>query len=115
MILVTGAAGFIGFHVAQRLLGDGHAVHGLDNLNDYYDPELKKARLRLLTGNPGFVFHRTDLADHAAIAGIFEKHRPEHVVDHAGSAPPRGTETPPSVGPPSWLAAFEILRMASLN
>ena len=105
-VLVTGAAGFIGFHVAQRLLGDGHAVHGLDNLNDYYDPELKKARLRLLTGNPGFVFHRTDLADHAAIAGIFEKHRPEHVVHLAAQAGVRHSISHPRLYTESNVTGF---------
>ena len=55
-ILVTGAAGFIGFHVARRLLAEGRAVVGLDNLNDYYDPALKKARLDILRGERGFAF-----------------------------------------------------------
>src|SRR5579864_5679017 len=57
-ILVTGAAGFIGFHLARRLLADGHRVHGADNLNDYYDPRLKQARLEMLLAAPGFSFQR---------------------------------------------------------
>lgn len=86
MILVTGAAGFIGFHVVQRLINDGHSVHGVDNLNDYYDPALKAARLRILTAYPGFTFHRTDIADQASVEEIFAVHRPESVVHLAAQA-----------------------------
>ena len=64
-ILVTGAAGFIGFHVARRLLAEGHHVVGLDSLNSYYDPALKQARLDILRREPGFIFEHTDLADRA--------------------------------------------------
>ncbi|MBY7247255.1 NAD-dependent epimerase/dehydratase family protein [Enterobacter hormaechei] len=60
--LVTGAGGFIGFHVSQRLLKDGHHVVGIDNLNDYYDVSLKQARLNLLQSSL-FTFHKMDLAD----------------------------------------------------
>jgi UDP-glucuronate 4-epimerase len=86
MILVTGAAGFIGFHVAQRLLRDGHAVHGVDNLNDYYDVALKQARLRLLQKSARFTFDRTDLADAAAVTAFFAAHSPEYVV-HLAAQP----------------------------
>jgi UDP-glucuronate 4-epimerase len=86
MILVTGAAGFIGFHVAQRLLRDGQAVHGLDNLSDYYDVDLKEARLRLLRDFPQFTFHRTDLADAESVAALFARHPPEMVV-HLAAQP----------------------------
>jgi len=86
MILVTGAAGFIGFHVAQRLLRDGHAVHGVDNLNDYYDVTLKEARLRVLQENPNFTFHRIDLADADPVAALFAAHPPEYVV-HLAAQP----------------------------
>ena len=65
-ILVTGAAGFIGFHIARRLLAEGRNVVGLDNLNNYYDPALKAARLNILKGESGFSFERIDLADRAA-------------------------------------------------
>ena len=64
-ILVTGAAGFIGFHVARRLLAEGHTVVGLDNLNDYYDPALKAARLDILRGKQGFAFDLVSDADEA--------------------------------------------------
>ena len=70
-ILVTGAAGFIGMHVARRLAGRGDSVTGVDNLNDYYDPALKQARLARLEGTPGFRFERLDLADRAATERLF--------------------------------------------
>ncbi|MDR3465407.1 MAG: NAD-dependent epimerase [Xanthobacteraceae bacterium] len=70
-ILVTGAAGFIGFHVAQRLLQAGRRVVGVDNLNDYYDPALKQARLNVLRNDERFRFSRLDLADAAATAALF--------------------------------------------
>ena len=70
-ILVTGAAGFIGMHVARRLAGRGDTVTGVDNLNDYYDPALKQARLARLEGTPGFRFERLDLADRAATERLF--------------------------------------------
>ena len=65
-ILVTGAAGFIGSHVAQRLLARGETVIGIDNLNSYYDVRLKEARLARLRDKPGFTFHRVDIAETAA-------------------------------------------------
>jgi UDP-glucuronate 4-epimerase len=86
MILVTGAAGFIGFHVAQRLLREGHAVHGVDNLNDYYDVALKEARLRLLQENPQFTFQRIDLADAPAVAAAFAARPPAYVI-HLAAQP----------------------------
>ncbi len=69
--LVTGAAGFIGFHVTQRLLAAGHQVVGLDNLNDYYDVNLKTARLDLIKNHPEFTFVKGDLADREGIAELF--------------------------------------------
>jgi UDP-glucuronate 4-epimerase len=74
-ILVTGAAGFIGFHVARRLAEQGRAVVGLDNLNSYYDAKLKQARLDELAQLPGFRFERIDLADRARVAELFAAHR----------------------------------------
>jgi len=85
-ILVTGAAGFIGFHLAHRLLADGWTVHGVDSLNAYYDPRLKDARLAELKTSPGFHFHKSDLADRAATAAIFEKIRARYVVHLAAQA-----------------------------
>ena len=65
-VLVTGAAGFIGFHLSKRLIAEGHTVVGIDNLNDYYSVQLKKDRLAQLQALPGFTFEHTDLADDAA-------------------------------------------------
>jgi UDP-glucuronate 4-epimerase len=85
-ILVTGAAGFIGFHVAQRLLSSGSTVVGLDCVNDYYDPALKEARLDILKGQPKFTFVKSDLADREATKSLFEKHRFPVVVHLAAQA-----------------------------
>ncbi len=82
--LVTGAAGFIGFHVALRLCGEGHRVVGLDNLNDYYEVSLKEARLAQLLPLPGFHFERIDLADRQAIAALFARERFDRVI-HLGA------------------------------
>ncbi|MBS0366225.1 MAG: NAD-dependent epimerase [Proteobacteria bacterium] len=85
-ILVTGAAGFIGSHTAQRLLARGHEVVGLDNLNDYYDVTLKQARLKRLTGQAGFRFERLDLADDAAMAALFAHEKFARVIHLAAQA-----------------------------
>jgi UDP-glucuronate 4-epimerase len=85
-ILVTGAAGFIGFHVSQRLLARGDQVLGVDNLNDYYDPALKEARLARLTPDPLFTFFRLDIADRQATAEMFARERPARVVHLAAQA-----------------------------
>jgi UDP-glucuronate 4-epimerase len=85
-ILLTGCAGFIGFHVAERLLADGHDVVGLDNLSDYYDPTLKQARLDRLTPHTAFTFERVDVSDRALMADVFRRHRPARVVHLAAQA-----------------------------
>jgi UDP-glucuronate 4-epimerase len=84
--LVTGAAGFIGFHLARRLADDGDVVVGIDNLNDYYDPTLKKARLEQLADQPNFAFHYIDLTDPGAVWHIFESQQPTHVIHLAAQA-----------------------------
>jgi len=73
-VLVTGAAGFIGFHTCLRLLARGDTVVGVDNLNAYYDPKLKQARLAQLRDLPGFIFHHTDIADRPAMAALAKAH-----------------------------------------
>ncbi|WP_343576267.1 NAD-dependent epimerase [Pseudomonas sp.] len=84
--LVTGAAGFIGFHTAQRLCRDGHDVVGIDNLNDYYSVELKEARLALLRQERNFRFERLDIADAPALAALFQRERFERVIHLAAQA-----------------------------
>ena len=85
-VLVTGVAGFIGMHVAERLLGDGMAVHGVDSFDPYYDVALKEARLARLAGRDGFVFERLDLADEARTAQCFREGGFTHVV-HLAAQP----------------------------
>ena len=84
--LVTGAAGFIGFHVTQRLLAAGHQVVGLDNLNDYYDVNLKTSRLDLINTHPDFTFVKGDLADREGIAELFRSQRFQRVIHLAAQA-----------------------------
>ncbi len=85
-ILVTGAAGFIGHALSLKLLARGDEVVGIDNLNDYYDVELKKARLKQLTEQDNFTIHQCSLEDADAIAGAFKQHRPQRVVNLAAQA-----------------------------
>ena len=95
--LVTGAAGFIGMHVAERLLSMGHEVVGLDNLNDYYDVTLKEARLARLQELTGFSFQRVDLSDDAAMREVFAQGRFSHVVHLGAQAGVRYSLTHPHV------------------
>ena len=81
-VLVTGAAGFIGFHVASALLARGQRVVGIDNLNAYYDIRLKQARLAQLEGQGGFAFHRVDIAEREAVAGVLRGHPEIREVVH---------------------------------
>lgn len=85
-ILVTGAAGFIGSHVAHRLIDRGESVIGVDNLNAYYDPNLKLARLARLEARPGFSLETLDVADRAGMEALFAKHRFPRVVHLAAQA-----------------------------
>ncbi|QFU74637.1 NAD-dependent epimerase [Halioglobus maricola] len=85
-ILVTGAAGFIGFHTSQKLLARGDTVVGLDNLNDYYEVSLKQARLAILEQQAGFTFVRANLEDRAALDTLFAQHRFDAVINLAAQA-----------------------------
>jgi len=85
-ILVTGAAGFVGFHTAKKLLDRGETVVGLDNFNDYYDVSLKESRAKVLAGYDSFSMHRIDLADRAAMEALFEQESFEKVVHLAAQA-----------------------------
>jgi UDP-glucuronate 4-epimerase len=105
-ILVTGTAGFIGSHVAQRLLARGERVVGLDNLNDYYDVTLKRARLERLLGQPGYTHLTIDLADRGAMEAAFATHRPRRVVHLAAQAGVRYAAQNPHVYADSNLTGF---------
>ena len=105
-VLVTGAAGFIGMHVSRRLLDAGVEVVGIDDLNDYYDPALKRARLAALEGAPGFSFAATDVADRPAMAALFERGRFDRVVHLAAQAGVRYSLKNPHAYADSNLVGF---------
>ncbi len=105
-ILVTGAAGFIGFHVTRTLLAEGRRVVGLDNLNAYYDPALKAARLAILRASEGFEFVQADLADRATIAASFARHRFATVIHLAAQAGVRHSIDQPSTYADANLEGF---------
>ena len=105
-VLVTGAAGFIGYHVADRLLAAGTPVVGLDNLNDYYDPTLKAARLARLGGRPGFRFVKLDLSDRQGITELFTTERFDRVIHLAAQAGVRYSLTNPHAYADSNLVGF---------
>ena len=85
-ILLTGAAGFIGFHTARKLLARGDEVVGLYNLNDYYDPNLKRARLAILEREPKFRFVKMDLADKGGMKALFAREKFPRVIHLAAQA-----------------------------
>lgn len=105
-ILVTGTAGFIGFHLAQALLAKGETVVGLDNVNDYYSVQLKRDRLKQLVGRPGFEQHEINLADAAAVRELFESQRFDRVVHLAAQAGVRYSLTHPQAYIDSNLVGF---------
>jgi UDP-glucuronate 4-epimerase len=107
--LVTGAAGFIGFHTARALLARGETVVGLDNLNEYYDVTLKQARLGLLEQTPGFTFAKIDLADEAAVADLFKAHRFTRIIHLAAQAGVRYAAKDPKAYIRSNITGFQNL------
>ena len=105
-ILVTGTAGFIGSHVAMRLLARGDEVVGFDNLNDYYDVTLKQARLARFRDHPRYVHVTGDLADRAAVEAVFASHRPQRVINLAAQAGVRYAAQNPHVYVSSNVTGF---------
>ncbi|WP_258596976.1 NAD-dependent epimerase/dehydratase family protein [Mesorhizobium sp. AR07] len=118
-VVVTGAAGFIGFHVALRLLRHGVDVIGVDNFTPYYDPRLKEERFARLCAEPGFVPKRMDLADRALVNALFSDFRPSHFVHLAAQAGVRYSLADPHAYVQSNIVAFlnvlEGCRHAGIN
>lgn len=108
-ILLTGAAGFVGYHCALAFLSQGHETLGIDNLNDYYDPSLKQARLKQLEGRPGFRFEQIDVADAAALNAQFQAFRPQRVLHLAAQAGVRYSLQNPQAYTQSNLVGFANL------
>lgn len=109
-VLVTGAAGFIGFHTTQRLLAAGESVIGIDNFNTYYDPALKEARWEILQNANGFEGQRIDIADRTALSELFAKQEPQKVVHLAAQAGVRhGIEHPHDYADANLTGMLNIL------
>ena len=94
-VLITGVAGFIGYHLALRYLRAGRAVTGIDNVNDYYDVDLKLARLKRLQAYPAHDFHRLDLSDRGSLDRVFERQDARTVIHLAAQAGVRHSLTNP--------------------
>jgi len=115
-ILVTGTAGFIGFHLSKSLLDDGYEVLGIDNINDYYDPNLKWARLDILKKYSNFKFERINIADRDTLTAAFTNYKPQKVVNLAAQAGVRYSLTNPYAYMDSNLVGFlNILELCRHN
>ena len=111
-ILVTGSAGFIGFHLCRRLLADGHQVAGVDAMVAYYDPKLKEKRHALLGAIPGFQPHITDISDMPAIRAVIEAEAPEVVIHLAGQPGVRySLDHPESYVSANVVGSFNLLEI----
>lgn len=112
-IFITGAAGFIGFHLSRHLLAAGHEVHGFDNLNAYYDVSLKEARLAQLSGRAGFQITRASLEDESALTEAVEAARPNIIVHLAAQAGVRySLENPRAYIDSNVVGAFNVMEAA---
>ena len=112
-VLVTGAAGFVGYHASRALLDAGERVIGLDNLNTYYDPALKQARLTRLSASESFRFERIDLADDAAVMALVERERPRRILHLAAQAGVRySLENPFAYARSNLLGHLSVLEAA---
>ncbi|MEA4806460.1 NAD-dependent epimerase [Acetobacterium wieringae] len=114
-ILITGVAGFIGFHLASLLLDENHQIVGIDNLNDYYEQSLKEDRLVILKNHCKFSFYQVDLKNKAAVDQVFETHRPDYVVNLAAQAGVRYSITNPYAYLDSNLVGFMNILEACRN
>ena len=115
-ILVTGAAGFIGFHASKRLLDSSYDVIGLDNLNNYYDINLKNDRLKILQEYDGFTFHKIDLKDQGEVESLFKKESPQRVIHLAAQAGVRySIENPHAYIQSNIVGTFNILEGCRRN
>ena len=115
-ILVTGAAGFIGFHTSKQLLDSGYDVIGLDNLNNYYDINLKKDRLKILQEYDRFTFHKIDLKDQGEVESLFKKESPQRVIHLAAQAGVRySIENPHAYIQSNIVGTFNILEGCRRN
>ena len=114
-ILITGAAGFIGFHLSKKLLDHSYQIIGIDNLNDYYDPSLKQSRLEILGKYNNFNFHKVDLKDKAAVDNIFETYQPTHIINLAAQAGVRYSIENPYAYVDSNLTGFMNILEACRN
>ena len=115
-ILVTGAAGFIGFHASKRLLDARYDVIGLDNLNNYYDINLKNDRLKILQEYDGFTFHKIDLKDQGEVESLFKKESPQRVIHLAAQAGVRySIENPHAYIQSNIVGTFNILEGCRRN
>jgi len=115
-VLLTGAAGFIGFHTAKKLLARGDEVVGLDNLNDYYDPNLKRARLSILQKEPKFRFVKMDLADKGGMKSLFAREKFPRVIHLAAQAGVRySLENPQAYIDSNVTGTLNLLQAAGLR
>lgn len=114
-ILITGAAGFIGFHLSNLLLDKSYTVIGLDNLNSYYSPKLKEDRLSMLNAKANFIFHKIDIKDKVSLDNIFSEYRPEYVINLAAQAGVRYSIENPYAYVDSNLVGFMNILEACRN